>query len=150
MEFHTFHGVTNHRNIVEAYALLPNKWTATYVEIFTEVQRLTHNAMSHSLMNDFQSSMLSALNQIYPGIPQVGCLEQNYLMDPLFRGNIHMIVALSFVPVQDVIFGFDKLYNHCGIDEQSVLDYFETNYIGELRRGPRLLLLSSSRVVEYA
>ena len=74
MEFHTFYGVTNHRNIVEAYALLPNKWTATYVEIFTEVQRLTHNAMSHSLMNDFESSMLSALNQIYPDIPQVGCL----------------------------------------------------------------------------
>ena len=122
--------------------------------------------MSHSLMNDFESSMLSALNQIYPGIPQVECLfhfaknvfrrvqgnglQQNYLTDPLFRSNIHMILALSFVPVQEVIFGFDELYNHCGIDEQSVLDYFETNYIGELRRAPRLLPLFSSRVVEYA
>ena len=46
-----------------------------------------------------------------------------------------MILALSFVPVQDVILAFDELCNHCGIDEQSVLDYFETNYIGELRRG---------------
>ena len=49
-----------------------------------------------------------------------------------------MIPALSFVPVQDVILAFDELCNHCGIDEQPVLDYFETNYIGEQRRGRRL------------
>ena len=93
-----------------------NKRRATYVEMLTEVQRLTHNAMPHSLMTDFESSMLSALNQIYPGIPQVGRLfhlaknvfrrvqdiglQQNYPMDPLFKGNICMIPALSFIPVQ--------------------------------------------------
>ena len=106
-------------------------------------------------MTDFQSSMLSALRQIYLGIPQVGCLfhlaknvfrrvqdiglQQNYLTDPLFRGNIRIIPALSSVPVHDVILAFDELCNHCSIDEQPVLDYFETNYIGELRRGRRLL-----------
>ena len=40
----------------------------------TEVQRLTHNAMPHILMTDFESVMLSVLNEIYPGIPQVRCL----------------------------------------------------------------------------
>ena len=80
--------------------------------MLNEVQRLTHNAMTHSLMTDFESNMLSALNQIYPGIQQVGCLlhlaknvfrrvqdiglQQNYLTDTLFRGNIRMIPALSF------------------------------------------------------
>ena len=101
-------------------------------------------------MTDFESSMLSVLNQIYLGIPQVGCLfhlakndfrrvpdiglQNNYLTDPLFRGNIRMIPAFSFVPLQDVTLAFDKLCNNCGIDEQSVLDYSETNYIGVLRR----------------
>ena len=82
------------------------------MEMLNEVQRLTHNAMTHSLMTEFESSMLSALNQMYPGIPQVGCLfhlaknvfrrvqdiglQQNYLTDTLFRGNIQMIPALSF------------------------------------------------------
>ena len=49
-------------------------------------------------MTDFESRMLSALNQIFPDIPQVGCLshlsnnvfrrvqdiglQQNYLTDP--------------------------------------------------------------------
>ena len=37
---YTVHGLTNHRNIVGAYALLPNKRRATYVEMLTEVQRL--------------------------------------------------------------------------------------------------------------
>ena len=50
-----------------------------------------------------------------------------------------MVPALSFVPVHDVILVFDELCNHCGIDEQAVLDYFETNYVGELRSDRRLL-----------
>ena len=69
MQLHTVRGLTNHRNIVGAYALLPNKRRALRnVEMLTEVQHVTHNAMPHSLMTDFESSMLSALNQIYPGI----------------------------------------------------------------------------------
>ena len=123
--------------------------------MLTEVLRLIRNAIPHSLMTDFQSSMLSALSQIYLGIPQVGCLfhlaknvfrrvqdiglQQNCLMDPLFRGNICMTPALSSAPVHDVILVFDELCNHCSIDEQPVFDYFETNYIGELRRGRPLL-----------
>ena len=94
MQLYTVHVLTNHRNIVGAYALLSNKRRTLYVEMLTEVQRVTHNAMPHSLMTDFESSMLSALNQIYPGIAQVGCfhlaknvfrrvqdigLQQNYL-----------------------------------------------------------------------
>ena len=71
MQLSTVRGLTNHRNIVGAYALLPNKRRTLYVEMLTEVQRVTHNAMPHSLMTNFESSMLSALNQIYPGITQV-------------------------------------------------------------------------------
>ena len=155
MQLYTVLRLTNHRKIVGASALLPNKRGATYVEMLTEVQRLTRNAIPHSLMTDFESSILSALNQIFPGIPQVGCLfhlaknvfrrvqdiglQHNYLTNPLFRGNIRMIPALSSVPVHDVILAFDELCNYCGIDEEPLLDYFEINYIGELRRGRRLL-----------
>lgn len=39
--------------------------------MLTEVQRLIHNAMPYSLITDFESGMLSALNQVYPGIPDV-------------------------------------------------------------------------------
>ena len=95
--------------------------------------------------------MLSALNQIYSHILQVECLfhlsknvfrcqpdielQQTYFMDLLFRGNICLIPVLSFVPVQNIILAFNELCNNCGIDELPVVDYFETNYIGELRKG---------------
>lgn len=80
---------------------------------------------------------------MYPGISQVGYLfhltknafrhvqdiglQQKYLMYPLFRDSIRMILALSFVPVQDIILAFDEPCNHCGIDEQPVLGSVETN-----------------------
>ena len=42
--------------------------------MLAEVQRVTHNAIPHSLITDFESSMVSGLNQIFPGTAQVGCL----------------------------------------------------------------------------
>ena len=53
---------------------MPNNRGAMYVEMLTELQRLKHNAMPRSLMTDFESSLLSALNQICSCIPQVGRL----------------------------------------------------------------------------
>ena len=41
-----------------------------------------------------------------------------------------MIAALAFVPMAD-------LSQQCVGNEQVILDYFETNYIGEFRRGRR-------------
>ena len=73
MQLCTVHGLTNHRNIVEPCTMLSNKRRDTYVEMSTEV-RQKHNALSHSLMTGFESIMLSALKQTYPGIPQVGLL----------------------------------------------------------------------------
>ena len=54
-------------------------------------------------------------------------LPQNDTTDSLFRGNICMIPVLSFVPVQNVILAFDDFCNHCGINEQPLFVYFETN-----------------------
>ena len=74
MQLYTVHSLKSHRNIVGVYELLMNERRATYVEMLTEVQRLTHNAMTYSLMTDFESSVLSALNQTYPVIPKVRSL----------------------------------------------------------------------------
>ena len=65
-------------------------------------------------------------------------LQPLYNNDPVFRENIWMIPALSFVPIQDTVAAFNELSRHSGNAEQPVLDYYETNYIGELRRGCRI------------
>ena len=46
-----------------------------------------------------------------------------------------MIPALAFVPIADTLQSFNALAQHCVGNEQGILDYFETNYIGEFRRG---------------
>ena len=61
-------------------------------------------------------------------------LSHQYLIDAVFRANIKMISALSFVPIADTIQAFDTLRNHAGV-EQTLLDYFETNYTSKFRRG---------------
>ena len=74
MYLYKVHGLTNYRNIVESYALLQNKRRDAYVETSTEVQRLTHNVMPHSLMTDSESGMPTSLNQFYRSTRQVRCL----------------------------------------------------------------------------
>ena len=66
-------------------------------------------------------------------MPKLG-LSHQYLNDAVFRTNIKMISPISCVPIADTIQAFDALSNHAGAEEQAVLDCFETNYIGELRR----------------
>ena len=44
-QVYTVHAFQNGRNVVCCYALLPNKQGAAYVELLTEIQRLTNNAV---------------------------------------------------------------------------------------------------------
>ena len=66
-------------------------------------------------MIDFEQSLMGALDQVYPAVPQRGCLfhfskniykcvqdegmPQPYMNDEEFELNIRMIKALSFVPI---------------------------------------------------
>ena len=104
------------------------------------------------MMIDFEQSIM--LDRVYPLVPQKGCLfhlskniykhvqneglTQLYLNDAVFRTNIRMISAISFAPIADTIKALDELCNHVGNQEQVILDYFESTYIGEMRRGRRL------------
>ena len=51
-----------------------------------------------------------------------------------------MIGAIAFVPLLDVILAFNALCMDCGANgnEQVILQYFERNYIGDLRAGVRI------------
>ena len=69
---------------------------------------------------------------VFKRVQELG-LQQVYMNDQLFRTNIRMIPAPSFVAIEVTVAAFDQLSYHCGALEQPVLDYFETYYIGELR-----------------
>ena len=109
--------------IDKIYALLPNK-ANTYAELLHQIQRLTKNAIPDDITIDFERAMIQDLGQVYPYSAAQGCLfhlskkvfkrvkelgvQQRYVDDPVFRSNIRMIAALSFVPTQDVVAAFKK------------------------------------------
>lgn len=153
-QLYTVHGFNIGRNVVGAYCLLPNKRLATYTQMLNQIRQLTNNQNLESVMIDFEATMISALEEVFPQVPVKGCLfhlckniyrrvqgeglTELYMNDANFRMTIKMIGALSLVPIEDTLQAFEELANYAGEEAQIILDYFETNYVGELRRGRRL------------
>ena len=116
-QLYTVHGLSHGRQIVGGYELLPNKRLDTYNEFLTEIRNLRNHANPRSVMINFEQSMMGALDQVYPVVPQKGRLfhlskyvykrvqdeemSQLYMNDEEFHTNIRMINALSFVPIAD-------------------------------------------------
>ena len=105
-QLYTVHGLHRGRNVVGACGLLPNKRIETYIELLTQIQILTNQVNPDSVLIDFEQSVISAMDRIYPIVPQKGWLFylcQNvyrrvqqeglshlYLKDYAFRTNIRM------------------------------------------------------------
>ena len=152
-QLYTVHGLKEGHHVIGCYALLPNKQTETYVEFLQQVEQLTSAASPESIMIDFEQACINAVSQVFPQSTLVGCLfhlcksihrhvkssgfQQEYLENEEFRTHIRMISALAFVPLEDIITAFNALSDICHGNETTILDYFEINYIGELRRGRR-------------
>jgi hypothetical protein len=150
-QLYTVHGLQDGRHVVGMYALLPDKREATYERMLRHLNGLINGAGPTSVMVDFERAAINAISRVYPAAEKKGCLfhlsqsvsrkiqetgnMQVYLQNPVFRENMRMMPALAFVPVQDVQQSFDLLAQHCGPVEQPMLDYFETTYVGEMRRG---------------
>ena len=56
-----FHGHNNERNIVGAYCLLVNKLMKLYVELLSQIQSPTNQALTESIMSDFEQSMIGGI-----------------------------------------------------------------------------------------
>ena len=153
MQLYTIHGLQNGRNAIGLYALLRNKDEATYEHMLNHVSALTNRAVPQSINIDYERAAIGAAEIVYPNSNKRGCffhlsqnvyrhvqqngLSQLYLRDEDFRTNIRMVSALAFVPREDIVARFEDLSQHCSPQEIPILDYFETNYVGELRRGLR-------------
>ena len=99
--------------------MLVNKRMETYVELLSRIHLLTNQVVPESIMTDFEQSMIGAIAQVYPLTVQKGCLfhlsksiyrrvqelglSHQYLNAAVFRTNVKMISALSFVPIADTI-----------------------------------------------
>ena len=139
-----------------AYALLPNKTTETYTQLFNQISAMTEDKMyPASFMMDFEPAQKKAVEIAFPGIKVSGCLfhlSQNILKhvrdeklittfrkDPSFVLNCKMIAALSMVPVNEVEKAFDELASWDGLhkDIDPIMTYFEEHYIGLIKTKSR-------------
>lgn len=97
---------------------------------------------------DFESALIKAINEAFPGIRLNGCffhlaqsvhrqlthgLKQRYSADANINLQVRMLLSLAFVR-QDVLRKhFDALRLVVDEDLLPVLDYFERTYIGRLQ-----------------
>ena len=153
MQLYTIHGLQNGRNAIGLYALLRNKDQGTYEHMLNHVSALTNRAVPQSINIADERGAIGAAEIVYPNSNKRRCffhlsqnvyrhvqqngLSQIHLRDEDFRTNIRKVSALAFVPREDIVARFEDLPQHCSPQEIPILDYFETNYVGELRRGLR-------------
>ena len=61
-------------------------------------------------------------------------LSTKYKDDECFRLNVKKLIALAFVPLGDIIIGYELIVEQFDDDADDLLDYFEKTWIGERKR----------------
>ena len=67
-------------------------------------------------------------------------LSKKYQEDDDFRSNIKKLIALAYLPLDDIIKGFDLVATEFDDDADDFLDYFEKTWIGEPKRRGKIFL----------
>ena len=142
------------------YALLSGKETPQYEAVFqainTTATRYGIQFQPTRIMGDFEAAIIAACRSTYPNVPIAGCyfhlcqsMYRRIIAEGLqtaytdknnteVRTKTHMLLALAFVPVEDVENTFEELRETMPDSMINVVDYFELNYIhGRQRRNGR-------------
>ena len=133
-----------------AYGLLPNKKQTTYKKFFKMVNHNLKNKVSTFNM-DFEKATMNAAIAIFKcdiclcffhfsqsGFRQVqlhGLTREWY--DERFRFSFKMMQALAYIPVDDVVSGFEYLTSQAPPRYGIILKWLENNYIGKLKPNSR-------------
>jgi hypothetical protein len=128
------------------YALLPNKEGRTYLRMFEAIKDLWPHLNPSSISIDFEQAAIGAVRAMFPNCAIHGCLFhltknmrkkladegllRRYNMDPDFALVTRMIVALSFVPIEDLDVALEALGNEIMEDLTPIINWFEDVYVG--------------------
>ncbi|CAF1527946.1 unnamed protein product [Adineta ricciae] len=107
-----------------------------------------------SILLDFEQATVNSVTKLFPDAEQKGCLfhmgqclwrhvqsiglRNKYINDDLFRLNVHKLIALAFVPVDDVTQAYSSMIIDFDHDVDELLEYFEKTWVGQRKtRGSR-------------
>lgn len=157
-QLYTIHGLKNNKSLPLVYILAPDKSEKTYLEVLKQLKILNKNLKPKWLMMDFELAFINAFRAKFSKTAISGCLfhfgqclwrriqscglQRKYNTDPQFSLNIKKLMALAFVPEDDVIFAYDALINSDYFDDHEhelspLLEYFEETWIGRESRSRR-------------
>ncbi|CAF2981208.1 unnamed protein product [Rotaria socialis] len=145
----TLHALMTSTIIPLVYGLLIGKSSNDYNGFFRKVLD-QDNFQPETILSDFETGTIKTIKDMLPNVTHKGCLfhfgqsvwrhvqnkglSTKYKEDENFRLNVKMLIGLAYLPLSDVITGFDLVAGEFDDDADDLLDYFEKTWIGEPRR----------------
>lgn len=157
-QLYTIHGFKSGKYFALVYVLIPNSKTKMYVKVLECLKEIEPRINPVRIMIDFERSFIKAVSKCFSQAIIDGChfhfcqcvwrtvqsngLQIRYGSDSEFAIHVKMLLALAFVPVENVIESFETLiqteYYIDNDDLESLVEYFETWVGKKARRGKRL------------
>ncbi|CAF1380347.1 unnamed protein product [Rotaria sordida] len=145
----TLHAMMTYAIIPLVYGLLIGKSAQDYNSFFEKVL-VQDNFQPESIMTDFETGTIKSVREMLPNVLHKGCffhfsqaiwrqvqrkgLVTKYKEDEYFRLNVRKLIALAFVPVDEITTGFELIANQFDDDADDLLDYFEKTWTDEPKR----------------
>lgn len=133
-----------------AYALLPNKQSATYTRMLNMLKDVEENLNPRKISCDFELAAITAFKDAFPNAEILGCffhltknlkkhLGEHHLIgrynnDADFALQARMITSLAFVPIQDLDNAINELSAMLPLELEPLLQWFEDTYVGRPNR----------------
>ncbi|XP_076820927.1 uncharacterized protein LOC143466174 [Clavelina lepadiformis] len=153
-QVYTVHAMIRNNVLPCIFVLLPNKQQVTYSQMWTEIKSLKPGLAPRSVQIDFELASKAALIEAFPQTHIYGCyfhlgqslwrkiqengLQRLNVQDDNIRMALKMLLALAFLPVDEVSDAFDELVADYPAEVMPLVNYFEDNYVGRRnRRGDR-------------
>lgn len=160
-QLYTIHALLDDKIVPVVYALLPGKKESLYRVLFNKLKELVPGLAPESVMTDLELAAINAMQKTFTDVKVRLCffhftqciyrkvvsyeMKNMYDNDEDFAKKVKSLMALAFMPVEDVDKGYDLLVKEFfasnSIDErmQEFLSSFETEFIGRICRGDRRL-----------
>jgi MULE transposase domain/FLYWCH zinc finger domain len=157
-QLYTIHGEVNDYVYPLVYALCTNKSSETYRDIFEHLKNAAIESNQvlrpHFIVSDFELAAINAARTVFPQSTLHGCLfhlnqaiwrkavnlglKVQFSHDKDIRDSILKLLALPFVPLDDVENVFQELKNEIHESVDDLATYIEVTYIlGKPARGRR-------------